>query len=66
MFSLARDLRFTKASSSQEALELCKSIAGKPLALLIADHETVEAAVTDQILASCGKHPDATSFLPEP
>src|SRR5882724_9434683 len=41
-----------EASSSQEALELCKSIAGKPLALLIADHETVESAVTDQILAS--------------
>jgi CheY-like chemotaxis protein len=42
-----------EASNPQEALELCKSIAGKPLALLIADHETVESAVTDQILAAC-------------
>lgn len=41
-----------EASNPQEALELCKSIDCDSMALLIADHDTAEPAVTDQILAS--------------
>jgi CheY-like chemotaxis protein len=43
-----------EASTADEALELCKSIEGDELALLIADYQTANT-VTDQILATC-KH----------